>query len=301
MPNFLIVGAPKSGTSSLYNYLNQHPQVAMSRVKEPHFFTFENKEIDFQGTGDLHRLRKVVTRLEDYEKLFEGVSNEVAIGEASTTYLESAYACDRIKHHIPEAKLIAILRNPVETAYASFLHLVRDGDETITDFGLALKEEEKRIQQNWGKLWHYKHRGFYYVQVKQYFDNFHPEQLKIYRYEDFKNDPNKVLKDIFQFLGVDDTFTADMSARYNVSGMPKNPLINRLILKSNPLKTAIKLVVPETSRRRLSQKIKDWNFNNFQRKPEMKLEVRQQLVEDYQEDILKLQDLIQQDLSNWLK
>lgn len=299
MPNFLVIGAPKAGTSALYYYLKQHPEIYMSPVKEPHFFTFENEKINCCGPGDQERLRGTTTSLEDYIKLFDQVSGEIAIGEASTTYLGSIKAPERIKHYLPEVKLIAILRNPVDAGYASFLHLLRDGDETITDFAQALQEEEKRIHQNWDGLWRYKTRGFYYTQVKRYFDLFERDQLQIYRYEDFQQNSVEVLQSIFGFLRVDESFIPDMSTQYNVSGMPSNQRLNQLMVKPNPLKSTLNLFLPKGFRKALSTQIKEWNFNQY-KKPKMSLDLRHKLTQEYREDILKLQDLIQQDLSSWL-
>lgn len=299
MPNFLMIGAPKAGTSSIYYYLKQHPQIYMSPEKEPHFFALENQNVEFKGPGDQQRFRNAVTRLEDYQKLFESVSGEIAIGEASTTYLSSATAANRIKHYLPHAKLIAILRNPVDAAYASFLHLIRDGDETITNFAMALQAEENRFAQNWEGIWHYKRRGFYYAQIKRYFELFEKEQLRIYRYEDFKANSTRVLQDIFQFLEVDDQFTPDQSAQYNVSGMPKSSTLNQLLVKPNPLKSVVTSLLPQKTRGYLSNRLKDWNFNQYQ-KPQLSLAVRQSLLKEYREDILKLQDLTKLNLSEWL-
>lgn len=298
LPNFLMIGAPKAGTSAIYYYLKQHPHIYMSPVKEPHFFALENQPLNFQGPGDKQRFRDAVTRLEDYEKLFESVKSETAIGEASTTYLSSETAPDRIKHYIPDVKLIAILRNPVDAAYASFLHLVRDGDEPLTDFGLALEAEDNRVRQNWEGIWHYQRRGFYAEQLERYFQRFDRDRIKVYRYDDFKAKPNLVLQDLFQFLEVDPGFMPDMSAKYNVSAMPKNPLLNKVMVKPNPLKSAINLALPKNVRSAIATRVKQWNFQ--QKKPPLSPELRDRLHHNYREDILKLQDLIEQDLSEWL-
>lgn len=299
LPNFLMIGAPKAGTSAIYYYLKQHPQIYMSPLKEPHFFALENHSLNFQGPGDKDRFRDAVTQLEDYEKLFANVSREVAIGEASTTYLSSETAPLRIKHYIPDVKLIAILRNPVDAAYASFLHLVRDGDEPLADFGLALEAEEKRVRQNWEGIWHYQRRGFYAEQLERYFQHFDRNQLKVYRYDDFKANPNVVLRDIFEFLEVDPGFMPDMSAKYNVSAMPKNPLLNKMMVKPNPLKSALNMALPKPMRSEIATRLKHWNFQ--EKKPPLSPELRDQLHQNYREDMLKLQDLIQQDLSEWLE
>ena len=167
LPNFLIIGAAKAGTTSLYRYLEQHPEVYMSPVKEPKFFALGGERLDYRGPGDEARMRGAsVTSLEDYRELFRGVSTETAVGEASTLYLYSERAAARIKHHVPDVKLIAVLRNPVDRAYSDFLHLVRDGIEPLTDFPQALEAEESRIRSRWAPMWHYRRRGFYHPQLK---------------------------------------------------------------------------------------------------------------------------------------
>lgn len=299
MPNFLIIGAPKAGTSSLYAYLKQHPEIYMSSVKEPHFFMLDGREVDFQGPGDRIRFSSAVYQLEDYQKLFEGASNEIAIGEASTTYLGSDKAAYHIKQHIPDVKLIAILRNPIDAAYASFLHLMRDGDESINIFSLALQAEQERIKNNWGLMWRYQQKGFYSQQVKRYLELFERSQIRIYLYEEFKEEPRKVLFDIFSFLNVDPSFDPNMSLKHNVSAMPKSMMMNKILAKPNPIKDTLKLLVPSGIRSQLYEKIRVWNLNEF-RKPEISVKDKGYLKQVFQDDILKLQDLIERDLSAWL-
>ncbi|MEL7038722.1 MAG: sulfotransferase [Cyanobacteria bacterium J06592_8] len=293
LPNFLIIGAAKAGTTAIAEYLKQHPQIYMSSVKEPFFFSFEGQKLDFRGPGDSEAFHLAITDLADYRQLFQGVENEVAIGEASTTYLYTPNAAERIHHYIPNVKLIAILRNPVERAYASYLHLIRDGNETIMDFSEALDREQQRINDNWMLLWHYQQVGFYYSQLNHYYNQFDPQQIKVYLYDDFKADALGLIKDILSFLNVDDTYTPDLSIRYNVSGIPKNRFLHNLISGNNVLKKIAKPLFP----RSLKQLIRTKNLE----KPEMSKEVRERLVNLYREDIVKLQDLINRDLSQWLK
>lgn len=298
MPNFLIIGAAKAGTTALYYYLKQHPQIYMSPVKETNFFALEGEKLNFRGPGDHEAINSFsITDLESYLLQFQEVSNEIAIGEASPLYLYSPKAPERIKFYIPNAKLIAILRNPVERAYASFLHLIRDGRESFTDFTQALQEEEARIQNNWEHIWHYKQMGFYYNQLKRYYDTFAPGQIKVYLYEDFKTRPVSVLQDIFRFLGVDDTFIPDMSIRPNVSGIPKSKVMHSFLTKPNLIKTILKPFFPARLRQRIVTSLKNRNLV----KPELSPEIRRYLIQVYKEDIMKLQDLIQRDLSKWLE
>jgi Sulfotransferase family len=170
MPNFLIIGAAKSGTTSLYHYLNQHPQIYMSPEKEPEFFALEGRKLDFDGPDGKEVINRRIqrnrpTNIEEYRALFEGVSGETAIGEASPWYLYSVQAPSRISYYIPGVKLIAVLRNPVERAYSLFLYLRLRGQEPLSDFSQALQAEEVRKRDNWEWWWYYKDVGFYHAQL----------------------------------------------------------------------------------------------------------------------------------------
>lgn len=303
MPNFLIIGAAKAGTTSLYLYLGQHPQVYMSSIKEPHFFALEGEDLDFRGPGDREALSRmvVINNVEAYRSLFEGVSGEKAVGEASAMYLHSEKAPGRIRYYVPEARLIAILRDPVERAYSSFLHMRRDGREPLSDFAQALEAEEGRIRDGWAPNWHYKRTGYYHEQLSRYFEVFGREQIRVYLYEDLKTDPLGMLRDVYGFLGVDDAFVPDVSMRHNVSGVPKNERLHAFLLRPHPVKTALKSFFPKKLRRRLVpgslNALRNWNLV----KPPFPEEVRRELKETYREDVLRLQDLIGRDLSSWLK
>ena len=210
----------KSGTTALYYYLEQHPQIFMSPVKEPNFFCSGNESTsNLGGVADVRA----------YERLFAGVSNEKAYGEASHCYLYEPKAVERIKSCIPEAKLIAILRNPVDRAYSHFLHMVRNGTEPLADFSRALQEEAAGAYRP--NFQDYVGRGLYHEQLMRYFDAFDEDQIKIYLYEDLSDAAIYTLRDIFQFLDVDAEFIPDMSLKHNVSGHPKNKTLDRLLRK----------------------------------------------------------------------
>ena len=303
LPNFLIIGAQKSGTTALYRYLSQHPQVYMSSVKEPHFFAFEGEKLDLRGPRDLEIMNDIaVTDISDYSELFRGVSGERAVGEASAVYLYSEKAVERIRRRLPGARMIAVLRNPADRAYSSFLHMVRDGREPLGDFERALAAEEERVRENWGPIWHYKRAGFYHGQLERYFEAFGRERVRVYLYEDLSADPSGVLRDIFGFLGVDDGFAPDMSTRHNVAGVPKSKALHALhtfLVKSHPVKSALKPFFPKDLRRGATMHLVNGIRNRNLVKPPFPTGVRGRLVEEYREDVLKLQDLIRRDLSAW--
>jgi len=301
LPNFLIVGAQKSGTTSLYNYLKQHYEVFMpERLKEPKFFVAPLfKKINYNQSLWKFSIKNITFEWQDYLKLFENVQKEKAIGESSTAYLYYYnIAIPLIKKHLEDTKIIISLRNPIDRAFSGYFHLRRDSHENLS-FEDALKEENKRKRQKWISIYHYTSIGFYYNQVKAYLDNF--DQLKVYLYDDLKKDALGLVKDVYEFLGLDTSFTPDVSIRYNVSGIPKNKFIYKFLREPNILKSMVKPVVktliPRGERRKLIEKIR---MKNLQ-KPQMKPETREYLKNLYREDILKLQDLIKRDLSSWLE
>lgn len=299
LPNFLIIGAAKSGTSSLYMYLEQHPKIYMSPLKEPHYFSFDSISKQTPGPGDAIHL--AITDLEAYQHLFDPVKEEKAIGEASTSYLYREEAAERIHALIPHAKLIAILRHPAERAFSAYMHVVRDQRETAEDFEDALNQETLRKQENWDPIWHLTSVGFYYEQLSRYYRLFPQEQIKVYLYEDLVNEPIRLLQEIFTFLSVDPDFLPDSTVRFNVSGEQKSLFIHKLGLalfnSPNPIRWISRRIVPKTWRWKVTNWIRQQNL----KKQQLPVHQREKLIDLYREDILKLQGLIDRDLSHWLK
>jgi hypothetical protein len=301
LPNFLIIGAGKSGTTSLYHYLKQHPEIFMSPVKEPKFFALEGVGIYFRGPGDKEVMtqtsdNRAVLEIGEYERLFDGAGGAKALGEASPIYLHSPQAPARIRHYIPDAKLVAVLRNPIDRAYSAYLHQVRDGREWL-GFREAMHAEEGRIQKDWAPGWRYQRVGFYHEHLSRYYELFGADNIRVHLYEDLSESPVSVSQDIFRFLRVDDSFVPDISLRHNVSGIPKSKALVALIKRPNPLKSAAKAILPEKTRKRLSMNLQN---RNLSKAPPMPEETRMELIAAYREDVLKLQDLIGRDLSGWL-
>jgi len=294
MPNFLVLGAAKAGTTALYAYFKQHPQVYLTPFKETKFFCHEGEQLSYQGPGDQENNSRLVNNLTAYQELYERVTTEKAIGEICPPYLYFPKACERIKHHVPHVQLFAILRNPVDRAYSSFLHLIRDGREPIKEFRLALLEEENRIRENYAPLWFYKDLGRYYHQVKRYFDAFGRDRVHISLYEDFDADPIQFMQQMCRVLEIDDRFVPDVSRKWNVSGVPKSQAIHSLLSGQNAV-TAILERVPGGAW--LRTKLRYGNLA----KPPFPPQVRAELIAEFREDVLNLQDLLERDLSGWLK
>jgi hypothetical protein len=296
LPDFLVIGAPKAGTGSLYRYLKSHPEVYLSPIKEPRYFAFpETRPIHRWMHGKL----PVVWKIEDYRRLFEARTTELVAGEMSPLYLYSHCAPGAIRRLIPNAKLIAILRDPAERAYSDFCHHLRNGREPLWDFAAALDAEDKRIAEGWWAKYHYRHRGYYARQLRRYLDFFPREQMLILLYDDMVADCPAFLKRICAFLGVDENHAFDTSERENVTvGIPRTFLLRCLLRNTSPAKRLIRATVPSKMRSSL--------FRRFSKlilgpKPEFDPAVRAQLVSAFKPDILELEQIIDRDLSAWLR
>lgn len=290
LPNFFIIGAPKAGTTTLYNYLKQHPQVYMCSIKEPHFFSYG---CDKKPTTKL----SFVSNWEDYQTLFQKVSKQTAIGEASTSYFYHPRAAERIHHYLPNAQLIAILRNPAESTYSKFLmdyrwqfdiHSQRD---PLEDFIQAI-EQSPTIKES----------GLYYKKLQGYLSLFKKNKLKVCLFEDLKKAPNVLLQDIFKFLEIDENFCVNKSISvYNTGGIPKNRIVYNFLNKlRKTFNTTLSPFVPENFQKPIYNFYFSLRNLNLTKPPLLPLERRQQLIKIYREDILQLQDFLQRDLSSWL-
>jgi hypothetical protein len=293
-----VVGAAKAGTTSVYNYLKEHPQVFMSAVKEPKYFALEGMKLDYGGPGDSDEMhRHSITDLGQYEALFESANGETAIGEASTLYLYSDVAAERMYAYNPDLKIVAFLRNPIERAYSNFTYMVRRGREPLRDFEAALEAEPQRIAHNWMPGWHYTARGFYSAQVARFLSRFKADQCRIYLYDDLQRDTAAVMRDLYGFLGVDSSFVPDTGRRHNASGMPRSETLHRLLVHSGPLKSIGRQLLPGAVRRSLRRMALARNLE----RSAMPDTTRGRLREMYRPDILNLQGLINRDLTSWLQ
>ena len=299
LPNFLVLGTAKAGTSSLYAYLKQHPDVYLSPTTELNFFAHEGSDLNFRGPGDLEYMWEdsLVATYDDYCKQFAGVKSETAVGEVSTHNLYCSQAPALIKSYVPNVRMIAILRNPVDRAFSAFSHMVRDGREETSDFRAALSREPARIRDNWEPLWHYKSMSLYGAQLRRYFQIFDREQLRVYLYDDFVARPLEVMQDIFTFVRVDPKFTPDMSEKINVSIMPRSRRLQDMMMGDNAIRSTVRSFVPAKMRASLRSFVVERNLKRMHLAPKMRAE----LTNAFRDDIELLQQLLDRDLSHWLK
>lgn len=288
--NFLIVGAARSGSTSLYDYLNQHPDIFMPTMKEPHYFS-----------GVSH----IMQSYEDYLSLFNGYNGEKMIGEASTSYLLVPETAQKIFDTLGRIKIIILLRNPVERAFSNWhlehLHKTR---ETLS-FEEALEKEEDRYNHRndlffWPGIMYFR-SGLYFEQVKRYYEIFGRGQVKVLIFEEFVDQPVKWTKEVFRFLGVDSTITPNITQN-NAAHQPKYPGLYDFL--STPPSFLLNLFnrLPKTIKNQaynFLSKLHRSNRKPLQNKLKINPETYTALMEKYIPDIENLEGLLERDLSIW--
>ena len=299
LPNFLIVGAAKCGTSSLHKYLDQHPEIFMSKVKEPRFISSQVTPFPLNGPGD-HKVEAwYVKNFDDYSNLFADAEGYPVVGESSadTLYFHKG-TIPVIKKYLGDPKIVIMLRNPVKRAFSAYQHMVRDLREDLS-FEDGLLEEPNRIKNNWELIYHYKAASLYYDSVKAFLENF--SSVKIILTEEQEKRPQQVLRDIFRFLGVDPNCDVNTEIRYNMSGKPKSQWLHQFFFEGN---IARKIAQPiartlfsHETRMRIAQKIQEKNLTRLTINPETKNELHRY----FEEDIQQLEKLLNRDLSLWRK
>jgi hypothetical protein len=278
LPNFIIAGVPRGGTTSLQAYLRQHPDVYICRG-EPRYFLLPEDNF----AGDIG-IRVTIHNLQDYLALFDEVIGEKAIGEKSPFYIFSEVATHRIRATIPEAKIIMVLRNPVERAYSGYWLAARNGNDVGT-------LEEYFADLNPG-IWN----GGYSKHLSRWYDVFPGDQLKVIIFDDLKTDSLKVYQELCQFLEIDETFVPDLTRR-NQGGAPQNQLLARFYhaVRGNRVARKLERYVPSA----LHDRFTELRLKNISKPPRIPDDLAQKLGAYYRDDIVRLEDILQRNLSSW--
>lgn len=273
LPNFLVIGATKSGTTALYDYLRQHPAIFMPALKEPRFFLYD-------GTEDSARFP--VRSLEDYAALFAEAAGATARGEATPQYLTAWAAMTRIHETLPGARLIAALRDPAERAFSIYLMNLRNrGHNRAIPFAEALDGDINL-------------RRGYAPYLGRWFELFGAEHLRIVLFEDIVRDAVATTQGLYGFLGVDPAHVPGFTGVVNPGGLPKRPLVHR-VLSDKRLRETARRVLPAG----LVERGREIRSENLEKRRMTPAE-RAAAVAIFREDILRTQDLIGRDLSAWL-
>ena len=289
-PNFLIVGAAKSGTTSLYHYLRQHPDIFMPEWKELSLFIGD-------PYGPLHRVKKPAY----YRKAFSKIKNQSVVGEASTAYLFDEAAPGIIKEQLGTIRIIILLRDPVAMSYSLYNHQLRKEGETLEHFEAALDQEEHRRNDpefkkkcyGWHANYYYFHRALYFEQVRRYINVFGKDHVRVIIFEELVKNVLQIIKETYQFLGVDDTFVPEIRVHNPAGSIIKIPRFwsdKGLLLKTAQFVFSKNLVtkIPHLLR-------------NIGRKPPQPINAAtaEKLRKRFYEDVCRLEKLIAKDLSAW--
>ena len=297
LPNFLIVGAAKSGTSSLHNYLNQHIDIFMPsyteqgvKVKEPRFLIKDLIQ---------NRVHNGIWNWSDYKELFNNVKDEKLIGESTVLYLYYyKEAIKNIKLRLgDDIKIIIMLRNPVERAYSAYQHVSRGMKENNT-FEKALELEEERLDKDpfLTPMVMYKSMGMYFKMVKAYLESF--DQVHIIYYEDFRDNTMDSVQKTFDFLGVDRDPSINIKM-YNVGGRRwNNYLLKRFFMKQGRFHFLLKLLIPNRFRTFFRNQLVNYSMENS---PTISLKVKKELRSFFKKDIEHLSKLLNKDLKHWIE
>jgi hypothetical protein len=299
LPNFLIVGAAKSGTTSLYCYLRQHPEIFLSANKEPKFFSSLVLKFPLRGPGDdFVEQHRMVKSWDVYRQLFADVGGAKAIGEASTDYLYyGRQAIPHIRQYLGDPRIVILLRNPVDRAFSSWRHLRRDGREPEPSFENALDAENERKLLNWEFIWYYKDVGLYAAQVRAYLEGF--SHVHVCLFDDFVARSQETLRAIYRFLEVDESFEADTSLVFNPAAAGGGSWLARRLTTTTGSGN-MRTIAPRAGfRSGLGRHLVDLVLRSSSET--MPPSVRTRLQTAYRDDVTRLSTLLGRDLSHWLR
>jgi hypothetical protein len=299
LPDFLVIGAPKSGTTALHVALANHPQLFMSRVKEPKFFLTDGRPIPAgRGPGDAATNRHIIWRQAEYEALFDAAPPGTKCGESTTLYLRDAAACRRIRRMIPQARLIAVLRDPVDRAHSNWTHLHSAGLEPEGDFLRACNLEEQRRKSGWAPFWQYISQGKYGEQLEQLYSIFPPEQVLPIIYRDLREEPQKVIDQVCDFLQIARGQIPAVPAE-NVTAQTSPSMVNGVLRQTVRRIAEVDGRFPGPLRRVASSRLERVLQREQGLRQPLTAEERAALIPRFESDIGLLERLIDRPLSHW--
>ena len=289
-PNFIIIGAAKAGTTALYWYLAEHPEVFMSPVKETNWFAYRRNERGELVYGDETLHRFPVRSERQYARLFADPGGAKAIGEASPMYLECPESPGRIADSLPAAKLICSLRNPVDRAYSDYQMYLRERGRSLDpQRDLSADAEWIRPDSHWMR------GSRYHDALRQYFERFPRNNIHVLLFDDLRRDPLGTVRDVYRFLGVDPEHAPDFDTPHNVGGMPENPFLERLFTQASAVRSAVEPWLPKLAT--------DWlrrvRARNMQKAPALPESLRSRMAAHFDGDIAQTARLIGRDLDAW--
>ena len=299
MPDFLVIGAPKAGTTALHAALARHPGLFMSAIKEPKFFLSDGPPPTKGGPGDALTYREHIWRRPEYEALFDSAPPGTLRGESTPLYLYDRAAMRRIRQALPEARLIVIVRDPVERAHSNWTHLWSAGLEPVGDFIRACGEEERRIAAGWASFWHYTGLGRYGEQLEYLFTLFPREQVLVLRYRMMVDEPAQTLDRICAFLGVEPGVLTEIP-RQNVTSHPEPTLGHRAVALAQRAGSAVGSVIPGLTAATLTGPLERFLQRHSRERQPLSWEQRQELIPRFESDIKLLENVLGESFQDWI-
>jgi hypothetical protein len=298
LPDFLVAGVPKAGTTALHAALSLHPGLYLSPIKEPKFFLTDGPPPTRGGPGDALTYREHVWERDKYEALFDAAPPGVRRGEATPLYLYDPDAMRRIHDLIPDVKLIVIIRDPVERAHSNWTHLWSAGLEPVGDFVGACAEEDRRIGAGWASFWHYTGLGRYGEQLAHAFSLFPREQVLVLRYRLLIDDPAVALRRICGFLGVETGVLSEIP-RENVTAHPERTLAHRAISLGMRVGDAAGRLLPGSTATAATHRLEGFLQRGGRERQPLSWEQRQAILPKFTADIKLLETVLGEDFSDW--
>lgn len=244
-PDFLVIGAAKAGTTALFKAIGLHPRIFSPKVKEPRFFAFAESPPAFKGPNGADNSRRVISSTAAYLTLFADCPPANLSYEASNEYLANERASAMAARHVPSARLIVMLRHPVERAFSHFLHLKAEGLEPCRSFEEAWEACDQRIAAGWRPVYNYRDRGFYGAQLSRWMESFPQEQFMVLFYEDWRDRPAEVLERVWQHIGLDPVESPVITKENVSSRQPRWPWLHRhMVDLENPIRLLAQRTLP---------------------------------------------------------
>lgn len=291
LPTFIVIGAAKAGTTALYWYLAEHPQIFMSPLKETNYFAYGVDESGELLYGDPDHHKFPVRTLAAYEELFDGTDDEVAVGEASPIYIECPQAAGRIADALPDARIIVGIRNPVDRAYSDYQMYLRSRGRKL-DPAVDLEPDAAWAQPDS----HWMRIGRYHEMLVRFFEVFPATQIHAYVFEDMRAHSLDVVQSVYGFLGVDPGFHPDLETPHNVGGVPARMGVEKL-LTNKRIRALVEPLIPDSAVN-LARRLRT---RNLQKAPRLPDDMRNLMTDAFRDDIGATQDLLRLDLGRWLE
>jgi hypothetical protein len=299
MPDFFVAGVPKAGSTALHVTLARHPALFMSAVKEPKFFLTNGPPPALGGPGDAKTYREHVWRRSDYEALFANAPAGALRGESTPFYLHNRAAQRRIRAEIPAAKLIVVLRDPVERAHSNWTHLWSAGLDPIGDVVQACAEEDRRTAAGWAEFWHYTSLGKYGEQLQDLYALFPREQVLVFRYRSLIDSPAQTLDRICDFLGVQEGLLTELP-RENVTAHPDPTLRHRAVARTLRAGHSVTATLPGHAGAGVIDHLERILQQDAAPRRPLTWDERQALIPSFDTDIKLLEAVTGEDFSDWL-